>query len=56
MQRAKTSAVAADLQWCVGSSGRMCGLSWSKGKDWNGTQGVGQQVHRQLRPGRAERA
>lgn len=40
----KTSAVAAAKQCSGGSNGRMCGLSWSKGTDWDGTQGVGQQM------------
>ena len=44
----KTSAAAAALQ-CSGSpadypNGRMCGLSWSKGADWDGTSGVGQEM------------
>lgn len=44
----ETSAAAAALQ-CSGSpadhpNGRMCGLSWSKGTDWDGTSGVGQQM------------
>ncbi|RDW58894.1 mannan endo-1,6-alpha-mannosidase-1 [Coleophoma cylindrospora] len=44
----KTSAAAAVLQ-CSGSpsdhpNGRMCGLSWSKGTQWDGTSGVGQQM------------
>jgi mannan endo-1,6-alpha-mannosidase len=44
----KTSATAAALQ-CSGSpsdhpNGRMCGLSWSKGAEWDGTSGVGQQM------------
>ncbi|RFU24677.1 hypothetical protein B7463_g11660, partial [Scytalidium lignicola] len=44
----QTSAKAAALQ-CSGSpadhpNGRMCGLSWSKGADWDGTSGVGQQM------------
>ena len=44
----ESSAAAAVLQ-CSGSppdypNGRMCGLSWSKGADWDGTSGVGQQM------------
>ncbi|KAF7920529.1 uncharacterized protein EAE97_011422 [Botrytis byssoidea] len=42
----KASAVAAAKQ-CSGPSpfdGRTCGLSWSKGTDWDGTSGVGQQM------------
>lgn len=40
----KTSAIAAAKQCSGGSNGRMCGLSWSKGTDWDGTEGVGQQM------------
>lgn len=40
----KTSAIAAAKQCSGGSNGRTCGLSWSKGTDWDGTQGVGQQM------------
>jgi mannan endo-1,6-alpha-mannosidase len=44
----QSSAKAAALQ-CSGSpvdhpNGRMCGLSWSKGEEWDGTSGVGQQM------------
>jgi mannan endo-1,6-alpha-mannosidase len=44
----QTSATAAALQ-CSGSpadhpNGRMCGLSWAKGADWDGSSGVGQQM------------
>lgn len=44
----KTSAAAAAKQ-CSGSpadrpNGRMCGLSWSKGTEWDGTSGIGQQM------------
>jgi len=39
-----TSAKAAALQCCGGDTGRWCGLSWSKGAVWDGTQGVGQQM------------
>jgi mannan endo-1,6-alpha-mannosidase len=44
----QSSAAAAALQ-CSGSpsdhpNGRMCGLSWSKGAQWDGTSGVGQQM------------
>jgi mannan endo-1,6-alpha-mannosidase len=44
MPKLKTSATAAALQCSGGSNGRMCGLSWSKGADWDGTQGVGQEM------------
>lgn len=40
----KTSAVAAAKQCSGGTNGRTCGLSWSKGTDWDGTHGVGQQM------------
>lgn len=40
----QSSATAAAEQCCGGSNGRTCGLSWSKGADWDGTQGVGQQM------------
>ncbi|KAI9647914.1 hypothetical protein NHQ30_004303 [Ciborinia camelliae] len=42
----RASAMAAAKQ-CSGPSpfeGRTCGLSWSKGADWDGTFGVGQQM------------
>ena len=44
MPKLATSATAAALQCNGGDNGRMCGLSWSKGADWDGTQGVGQQM------------
>jgi mannan endo-1,6-alpha-mannosidase len=40
----KSSAVAAAQQCSGGDNGRMCGLSWSKGTVWDGTQGVGQEM------------
>lgn len=40
----EASAAAANLQCSGGANGRMCGLSWSKGADWDGTMGVGQQM------------
>jgi mannan endo-1,6-alpha-mannosidase len=40
----QASAKAAALQCSGGTNGRMCGLSWSKGADWDGTSGVGQQM------------
>ncbi len=39
-----TSATAAALQCSGGANGRMCGLKWTKGAAWDGTQGVGQQM------------
>jgi mannan endo-1,6-alpha-mannosidase len=44
MPKLQKSASAAALQCNGGTNGRMCGLSWSKGADWDGTQGVGQQM------------
>ncbi|KAH8648937.1 glycoside hydrolase family 76 protein [Tricladium varicosporioides] len=44
MPRLRTSAIAAAKQCNGGSNGRTCGLSWSKGTVWDGTQGVGQQM------------
>jgi mannan endo-1,6-alpha-mannosidase len=44
MQRLSASAAAAAHQCSGGANGRMCGLSWSKGATWDGTQGVGQQM------------
>ena len=44
MPKLQASAVAAAQQCCGGANGRMCGLSWSKGPVWDGTQGVGQQM------------
>jgi len=44
MQRLNASATAAALQCSGGANSRMCGLSWSKGAAWDGTQGVGQQM------------
>jgi mannan endo-1,6-alpha-mannosidase len=44
MPKLKASATAAALQCNGGDNGRMCGLSWSKGADWDGTSGVGQQM------------
>jgi mannan endo-1,6-alpha-mannosidase len=39
-----TSATAAVLQCSGGANGRMCGLTWTKGAMWDGTQGAGQQM------------
>jgi mannan endo-1,6-alpha-mannosidase len=44
MPKLAASAKAAALQCNGGTNGRMCGLSWSKGAIWDGTQGVGQQM------------
>ena len=39
-----SSARAAALQCSGGANGRMCGLSWRKGSNWDGSQGAGQQM------------
>lgn len=44
MPKLQKSAQAAALQCSGGDNGRMCGLSWSKGSQWDGTSGVGQQM------------
>jgi len=44
MPKLQASAAAAALQCNGGTNGRMCGLSWSKRADWDGTSGVGQQM------------
>lgn len=44
MKVLRASAANAALQCSGGSNGRMCGLSWVKGSQWDGTQGVGQQM------------
>jgi mannan endo-1,6-alpha-mannosidase len=44
MPKLAASAAAAALQCSGGTNGRTCGLSWSKGADWDGTSGVGQQM------------
>jgi mannan endo-1,6-alpha-mannosidase len=38
------SAIAAAQQCSGGPNGRMCGLAWVKGAEWDGTMGVGQQM------------
>jgi mannan endo-1,6-alpha-mannosidase len=40
----RASAINAALQCSGGENGRMCGLSWVKGSNWDGTFGVGQQM------------
>jgi mannan endo-1,6-alpha-mannosidase len=39
-----TSAKAAALQCSGSSTGRACGLQWTKGATWDGTTGVGQEM------------
>jgi mannan endo-1,6-alpha-mannosidase len=40
----RTSAAAAALQCSGGANKRLCGLSWYKKGNWDGTKGVGQQM------------
>ena len=40
----KASATAAALQCSGGANGQMCGMKWTQGANWDGTQGVGQQM------------
>ncbi|KFY67537.1 hypothetical protein V497_00316 [Pseudogymnoascus sp. VKM F-4516 (FW-969)] len=44
MKVMRTSAVAAAAQCSGGETGRVCGLSWSKKDQYDGTKGVGQQM------------
>lgn len=44
MPKLRASAIAAAEQCSGGANGRTCGLSWSKGTVWDGTQGVGQEM------------
>jgi mannan endo-1,6-alpha-mannosidase len=44
MAALRTSAAAAALQCSGGTNGRTCGLKWTDGAAWDGTQGVGQQM------------
>ncbi|KFY32528.1 hypothetical protein V493_00118 [Pseudogymnoascus sp. VKM F-4281 (FW-2241)] len=44
MKVLRTSAVAAAAQCSGGETGRVCGLSWSKKDQYDGTKGVGQQM------------
>jgi mannan endo-1,6-alpha-mannosidase len=44
LPKLKASAIAAAAQCVGGTTGRTCGLSWSKAPAWDGTQGVGQQM------------
>ncbi|KFY31811.1 hypothetical protein V493_00774 [Pseudogymnoascus sp. VKM F-4281 (FW-2241)] len=44
MKVMRTSAVAAAAQCSGGETGRVCGLSWSKKEQYDGTKGVGQQM------------
>lgn len=40
----QASATAAALQCSGGANGQMCGMKWTQGAKWDGTQGVGQQM------------
>lgn len=40
----QASATAAALQCSGGTNGQMCGMKWTAGATWDGTQGVGQQM------------
>lgn len=40
----QASATAAALQCSGGNNGQMCGMKWTMGATWDGTQGVGQQM------------
>ena len=40
----QASATAAALQCSGGTNGEMCGMKWTQGAKWDGTQGVGQQM------------
>lgn len=44
MPKIQASAAAAALQCSGGSNGQMCGMKWTAGEKWDGTQGVGQQM------------
>ena len=44
MAKLKPSAKAAAQQCSGGANGRMCGLKWTLGSEWDGSQGVGQQM------------
>ena len=40
----RSSAAAAVAQCTGGNSGTMCGMKWTNNGQWDGTQGVGQQM------------
>ena len=44
MTKIAASANAAAAQCSGGSNGQMCGMKWTDGAKWDGTQGVGQQM------------
>lgn len=44
MPKLRASAIAAAAQCSGGNNGQMCGMKWTQGAQWDGTQGVGQQM------------
>ena len=44
MPNLKVSATAAAAQCSGGDSKTMCGMKWTEGAKWDGSQGVGQQM------------
>ena len=44
MPKLRASAIAAVQQCSGGANGQMCGQKWTQGAQWDGTQGVGQQM------------
>ena len=44
MPKLRASAIAAAEQCSGGANGQMCGQKWTQGAQWDGTQGVGQQM------------
>ena len=44
MPKLRTSAIAAVQQCSGGANGQMCGQKWTQGTQWDGSQGVGQQM------------
>lgn len=44
MPKLRASAIAAVQQCSGGSNGQMCGMKWTQGATWDGSQGVGQQM------------
>ena len=44
MTKISASATAAALQCSGGNNKQMCGMKWTNGANWDGSQGVGQQM------------
>lgn len=44
MTKISASAAAAALQCSGGNNKQMCGMKWTNGANWDGTQGMGQQM------------